>query len=197
MISTHTKDFSWEKCPKFARSYFKNSKSPEHYDNFQRVAKDIEGFCFFFLPSYILCSQIWLNYFLDDRYFGDYITKSLKETLLQPWGMLWGCPCPGALAYTQRTSRIFSRCMWGEHYLSRTLPIEDGTLCIRYFEEPYSKMSSFFPNKIIAVLLKEPNDTNSLSQVRTKDLRPHAGLHSQNGLILGPSYPTLKQKTST
>ncbi len=29
----------------------------------------------------------------------------------------------------------------------------------------------------------------------TKDLRPHAGLHSQNGLILGPSYyPTLKQK---
>jgi hypothetical protein len=28
-------------------SYFKNSKSPEPYDNFQRVAKDIEGFCFF------------------------------------------------------------------------------------------------------------------------------------------------------
>lgn len=54
-------------------------------------------------------------------------------------------------------------------------------------------MSSFFPNKIIAVHLKEQNDTNSLSQVRTKDLRPHAGLHSQNGLILGPSYPTLKQ----
>jgi hypothetical protein len=78
--------------------------------------------------------------------------------------------------------------MWVE-----LLPIEDGTLCIRYFEEPYSKMSSFFPNKIIAIHLKEQNDTNSLSQVRTKDLRPHAGLHSQNGLILGPSYPTLKQ----
>jgi hypothetical protein len=34
----------------------------------------------FFLPSYLLCSQIWLNYFLDDYHF-DYITKSLKETL--------------------------------------------------------------------------------------------------------------------
>ncbi len=34
----------------------------------------------FFLPSYLLCSQIWLNYFLDDYHFG-YITKSLKETL--------------------------------------------------------------------------------------------------------------------
>jgi hypothetical protein len=47
------------------------------------------------------------------------------------------------------------------------LPIEDGTVCRRYFEEPYSKVSSFFPNKIIAIHLKEQNDTNSLSQVRT------------------------------
>jgi hypothetical protein len=34
----------------------------------------------FFLPSYLLCSQIWLNYFLDDYHFG-YIPISLKETL--------------------------------------------------------------------------------------------------------------------
>ncbi len=32
-----------------------------------------------FLPSYLLFSQIWHNYFLDDRHFGC-ITKSLKET---------------------------------------------------------------------------------------------------------------------
>jgi hypothetical protein len=30
--------------------------------------------------SYLVCSQIWLNHFLDDRHFA-YITKSLKETL--------------------------------------------------------------------------------------------------------------------
>jgi len=28
----------------------------------------------------VVCSQIWLNYFLDDRHL-DYVTKSLKETL--------------------------------------------------------------------------------------------------------------------
>jgi hypothetical protein len=35
----------------------------------------------YFLLSYLVRSQIWLNYFLDDRHFG-YITKSLKETLV-------------------------------------------------------------------------------------------------------------------
>lgn len=62
-------------------SNFKNSKSPESYDNFQKVAKNIKGF-YFSLPSYLLHSQIWLNFFLDDRHFAN-ITKSLKETLLQ------------------------------------------------------------------------------------------------------------------
>jgi len=65
-------------------NFKKNSQSPEsHYDNFQKVAKNIEGFSFFFfaLPSYLLCSQIWVNYFLDDRHFGN-LTKSIKETLL-------------------------------------------------------------------------------------------------------------------
>ncbi len=60
---------------------FKNSKSPESYDNFQKVTKNIKGF-YFFLPSYLLHSQIWLNFFLDDRHFAN-ITKSLMETLLQ------------------------------------------------------------------------------------------------------------------
>jgi hypothetical protein len=35
---------------------------------------------FFFILSYLVCNQIWLNYFLDDHHF-DYITKSLKETM--------------------------------------------------------------------------------------------------------------------
>jgi hypothetical protein len=37
----------------------------------------------FFLHSYLVLSQIWLNYFLDDRHFG-YITKSLKRN--PSWG---------------------------------------------------------------------------------------------------------------
>jgi hypothetical protein len=37
------------------------------------------------VPDKFVCSQIWLNYFLDDRHYG-YITKSLKETLL--WGIM-------------------------------------------------------------------------------------------------------------
>jgi hypothetical protein len=36
----------------------------------------------FFLLSYLVRSQIWLNYFVNDRDF-DYITKSLNQTLLQ------------------------------------------------------------------------------------------------------------------
>jgi hypothetical protein len=48
---------------------------------FRRKPKNIEGFCFF-LFSYVLCNQIWLNCFLADHHF-EYITKSLKETL---WG---------------------------------------------------------------------------------------------------------------
>jgi hypothetical protein len=43
----------------------------------------MEAFCFFFFfeLSYLVCNQIWLNYFVDDCHF-DYIIKSLKETLL-------------------------------------------------------------------------------------------------------------------
>jgi len=35
---------------------------------------------FFFLLLYLVCSQIWQNYFVNDRHFG-YIKNSLKETL--------------------------------------------------------------------------------------------------------------------
>jgi hypothetical protein len=59
----------------------KNSKLPESYNNFQKVgSQEYRRILVFFLLSYILCSQIWLNYFLDSCHFG-YITKSLKETL--------------------------------------------------------------------------------------------------------------------
>jgi hypothetical protein len=52
MVSTHTKEnFSWEKWSKFIG--FKNSKLPESYDNFQKVAKNIEGAWFLKLKTFI------------------------------------------------------------------------------------------------------------------------------------------------
>lgn len=54
-------------------------------NKFQYVAKNVEDFLFYFLLSYLVCSPIWLNYFLDDHHF-DYITKScyLHNNHLQP-----------------------------------------------------------------------------------------------------------------
>ncbi len=51
----------------------KNSKSPESFDNFQYVAKNIDS-VFFSIFSYLLCNHVlaklfWLNYFLGDRHF--------------------------------------------------------------------------------------------------------------------------------
>ncbi len=49
-ILNYTKDFSWKKWPKFARfRRFYFFKSPDCNDKFQKVAKNIEGFWFFFL----------------------------------------------------------------------------------------------------------------------------------------------------
>jgi hypothetical protein len=86
MISTYTKDFIFHEendpnSPDYEELFF---KSPDFYDKFQQVAKNIKGFCFFFvLLSYLLYNQIWLNYFLNDRHFG-YITKSLKKRAMSP-----------------------------------------------------------------------------------------------------------------
>jgi hypothetical protein len=42
----------------------KNTKLPDFYDKSQQqVAKNIEGSCFIFSLGYLVCSQIWLNYF--------------------------------------------------------------------------------------------------------------------------------------
>jgi hypothetical protein len=51
-------------------------------DNFKESSQEYRRILYFtFLLSYLVYSQIWLNYFLDDHHFG-YITKSLKETLV-------------------------------------------------------------------------------------------------------------------
>jgi hypothetical protein len=60
MISTYTKDFSWKKKdPKWPDFDF-FSKSPDFYDKFQYVAKNIERLLFFIL-SYLVHSQIILK----------------------------------------------------------------------------------------------------------------------------------------
>ncbi len=51
-----------------------------------RILKDIEGFfVFFFLLSYLVCSQIWLNHLMDDRHFSYiYITTKLTPKKIKP-----------------------------------------------------------------------------------------------------------------
>jgi len=67
MISIYTKDFAWEKWPKFWRFGIKKFQ-PVSYVNFQKVTNNIERFCFLstFTSNKIFYSKIWLNYFLDD-----------------------------------------------------------------------------------------------------------------------------------
>jgi hypothetical protein len=49
MISTYTQDFPWEKLAQIRHIFgFKKPKSPDCYDKFHKVAKNIEGFWFFF-----------------------------------------------------------------------------------------------------------------------------------------------------
>ncbi len=67
-------------------------KSPDFYDEFQYVDRNIKGF-FFFLLSYLVCSQIWLNHFVNDGHFGC-ITNSLKETL--------GTTCQGCVQHSEK-----------------------------------------------------------------------------------------------
>jgi hypothetical protein len=76
---------SKKKPPKFARfSRIFLIKSPDFHDKFQYVAKNIEeGFIYLFINkifplSYLVCNQIWLNYFVNDHHFG-YITKILVK----------------------------------------------------------------------------------------------------------------------
>jgi len=74
-----------KKWPKSARFQGKkNPKTPEIYDKFQQVAKNIEG-CVFFKRklSYLVCNHNWVNYFLDDRHLKK-IHKILYKKILPP-----------------------------------------------------------------------------------------------------------------
>jgi hypothetical protein len=56
------------------RQILKNNKtkpkSLDFYDKFHQIANNIEASCFFKKRlSYLVCSQIWLNYFLDYHQF--------------------------------------------------------------------------------------------------------------------------------
>jgi len=42
-----------------------------------KPARVLKDFVFFFLLSYLVCSQIWLNHLMDDHHFFSYITTKL------------------------------------------------------------------------------------------------------------------------
>jgi hypothetical protein len=48
MISNYSKDFPWEKVAQICQisNFLKIQISPESYDNFQKAAKNLEGFCY-------------------------------------------------------------------------------------------------------------------------------------------------------
>jgi hypothetical protein len=66
--------------PKFARFQEKKvSSSPDFYKYVPVSSQEYRRILFlFFLLSYLVCSQIWLNHLMDDRHF-NYIKKNLKK----------------------------------------------------------------------------------------------------------------------
>ncbi len=81
-FSTCTKDFSWKKngpnSPNFEEKYIQIARfftiSFRSSQERRRIRYIVSTFI------YLVCSQIWLNYFLDDHHYKfDYITKSLKR----------------------------------------------------------------------------------------------------------------------
>jgi len=61
------------------KNYF--FKFPEFYNKFPVDSQEYRMILLKNTFSYLICSQIWLNYFVNDHHFG-YIAKSLKETLV-------------------------------------------------------------------------------------------------------------------
>jgi hypothetical protein len=74
------KGFSMEKMAQILPDFKEKIKSklPNFYDKFLQVAKNIEGFYFFFKNSYLVYSLIWPNHLMDDCHFC-YITKLEKK----------------------------------------------------------------------------------------------------------------------
>jgi hypothetical protein len=86
MISTYSKDFLWKKWPKFTRFWdFFFYKSPDFCDNFQQVAKYIEGFSFF--STFISIMQPNLA-----KLFCEWLPLWLHHKILKRnpgWGWYW------------------------------------------------------------------------------------------------------------
>ncbi len=58
-----------------------NSRSPDFYDKVPLGSQEYRKILFFFLLSYLICSQIWLNHLMDNHHLC-YITKLKKRTLI-------------------------------------------------------------------------------------------------------------------
>jgi hypothetical protein len=74
MISTYTKGFSREK---FAQIHQIFMMIPVGSQEYRRIL------IFFFLLSYLFCSQIWLNHLMDYCHFS-YVTKKKKKKKKNP-----------------------------------------------------------------------------------------------------------------
>lgn len=69
-LITHAKDFFREKF---------GPNSPDFFKGLKYVAKNIEGLLYIYFFWYVVYSQIWLNFLVDDCYFG-YMGEEEKKT---------------------------------------------------------------------------------------------------------------------
>jgi hypothetical protein len=79
MVSTYRKNFSWKNEPKFGRHWINFFKLPDLYDKFQVDSQNIEQF-YFLLLLYLVCYQIWVNYFENDRLHHKILKSSRVQT---------------------------------------------------------------------------------------------------------------------
>jgi hypothetical protein len=86
MISTYTKYSPWEKMAQicYIQRFF--SKLPDYNDKFEKVTKTMKDF--FFLLSYLICTQIWQNHFMVITI--SVTSQFLKKRTLCPLGRVGG-----------------------------------------------------------------------------------------------------------
>jgi hypothetical protein len=78
--------------------FYKNSKLLVLWWLPEECRQKYRRILYLFPPSFLLCNQIWLNYFLDDCCHFGYGTKSLKQTLD------WATNCPKTSYFRNTTT---------------------------------------------------------------------------------------------
>ncbi len=112
-----------------------NCKLSDFYGNFQQVAKNIERFWVYFLLSYLVCSQIWLNHLMEYCHFS-YVRKLKKNSfalritqhmqVMGSKGLKDNATCK---SWVQKGSKITPHASLIEHVYFSYLPVRTSRTC--------------------------------------------------------------------